>query len=184
MEFFQALDDSAGLESISIKADTAYLSDIFMKFDEVNLQLQGNLVNLIKVKSTVLAFVSKLKLYKRNFGRHELFQFPSLAELDKESTVLDDDLQKYCSHLDQLHKDMTSRFQDIFSLEAPDWVIDPQHESSLEGAAVLKEELISLQYGIELKPKLSNSYQDSWLQKAVRERYPAVWNKVRLYSTL
>ena len=54
---------------------------------------------------------------------------------------------------------MTSTFQDIFSLEVPDWVTDPQHESSLEGEAVL-EELISLRNDIELKPKLSNFYQD------------------------
>ena len=133
------------------------------------------------MKSTVLSFISKLKLYKRNLGRDELFQFPSLAELDQESTVLDDDLQEYCSHLDQFHKNMSSRFLDIFSLEVPEWVIDPQHESSLEGAGVLEEELISLQNDIELKPKLSNSYQDFWLQKAVRERYPAVWYKVKLY---
>ena len=110
VEFFQALNDSVSLELISIKANIAYLSDIFMKFNEVNLQLQGNLVNLIKVKSTVLAFISKLELYKRNLGRHELFQFPSLAELDKKSAGLDDDLKEYCSHLDQLHKYMTSRF--------------------------------------------------------------------------
>ena len=91
VEFFQALDDSVSLELISIKADIAYLSAIFMKFNELNLQLQGNLVDLIKVKSTVLAFISKLKLYKCNLGHHELFQFPSLAELDKESTALNDD---------------------------------------------------------------------------------------------
>ena len=76
---------------------------------------------------------------------------------------------------------MTSIFLDIFSLEVPVWVIYPQHESSLEGAGVLEEELISLRNDIELKPKLSNSYQNFWLQKAVRERYPAVWNKVKLY---
>ena len=49
VEFFQTLDDSVSLELISIKADIAYLSDIFMKFNEVNLQLQENLVYLIKV---------------------------------------------------------------------------------------------------------------------------------------
>ena len=38
-EFSKALDDSVSLELISIKADTAYLSGIFMKFNEVNLQL-------------------------------------------------------------------------------------------------------------------------------------------------
>ena len=106
-EFFQALDDSVSLELISIKADIAYLSDIFIKFNEVYLQPQGNLVNPIKVKSIILAFISKLELYKRNLGRHELFQFPSLAELYKKR--LDNDLQEYCSHLDQLHKDMTTR---------------------------------------------------------------------------
>ena len=181
VKFFQALGDSVSLELIGIEANIAYLSDILIKFNEVNLQLQGNLVNLIKVKSTVLAFISKLEPYKCNLGGHELFQFPSLAELDKESTVLDDDQQEYCSHLDQLHKDMTSRFQDIFSLKVLDWVLDPQHEPSLKGAGVLEEKLISLQNDIELRPKLSNSYQDFWLQKAVRKRYPAVWNKVKLY---
>ena len=95
---------SVSLELIGI---IAYLSDIFMKFNEVNLQLQRNLVNLIKVKSTVHI---QAELYKRNLGRHELFQFLSLAELDKESAVPNNDLQEYCSHLDQLHKDMTSRF--------------------------------------------------------------------------
>ena len=79
VEFFQAPHDSVSLELISIKADNAYLSDIFMNFNEINLQLQVNLVNLIKVKSTVLAFISKLELYKRNLGCHELFQFSSLA---------------------------------------------------------------------------------------------------------
>ena len=116
MEFFQALDDSVSLVLISIKADIAYLSDIFIKFNEINLQLQGNLVNLTKVKSTVQAFIFKLELYMHNLGRHELFQFPSLAELYKESAVPDNDLQEYCSHLDQLHKGKTSRFQDIFFL--------------------------------------------------------------------
>ena len=85
VEFFQALNDSVSLELISIKADIAYLSDIFIKFNEVNLQLQGNLVNLIKVKSTVLAFISKLKPYKRNLSRHELFQFPSWLSLTKKA---------------------------------------------------------------------------------------------------
>ena len=61
VEFFHALDNSVSLELIRIKADIPYLSDIFMKCNEANLQLQGSLVNLIKVKSTVLVFISKLE---------------------------------------------------------------------------------------------------------------------------
>ena len=41
------------------KNDIAYLSDIFTKFNEVNLQLQGNDVKLIKVKSAICTFLSK-----------------------------------------------------------------------------------------------------------------------------
>ena len=47
----------------------------------------------------------------------------------------------------------------------PDWVIDPQNESSLEGASVLEEELTSLRNDIELRPKLSNSYRISGCRK-------------------
>jgi len=34
-------------------------TDIFTKFNEVNLQLQGNDVNLIKAKSAISTFLSK-----------------------------------------------------------------------------------------------------------------------------
>jgi len=34
-------------------------TDIFTKFNEVNLQLQGNGVNLIKAKSAIFTFLSK-----------------------------------------------------------------------------------------------------------------------------
>ena len=48
----------------NIKHDIAYLSDVFTKFNEVNLQLQENYVNLIKVKSAISTFLSKLQLFK------------------------------------------------------------------------------------------------------------------------
>ena len=62
----------------NIKHGIAYLSDVFTKFKEVNLQLQGNDVNLIKAKSAISTFLSKLQLFKRNIAHHELYQFPSL----------------------------------------------------------------------------------------------------------
>jgi len=37
------------------------------------LQLQGNDVNLIKVKSAMTTFLSKLLLFKRNLARYELY---------------------------------------------------------------------------------------------------------------
>jgi hypothetical protein len=66
-----------------IKHDIAYLSDLFDKLNEMNLQLQGNEVNLIKAKSVISTFVSKSAMFKRNIGRRELYQFPNLSELEK-----------------------------------------------------------------------------------------------------
>ena len=86
----------------NIKHDIANLSDVFTKFNEVNLQLQGNDVNLTKVKSAISTFLSKLQLFKRNLAHHELYQFPSLSELEKEKSIPNDDLHVYYTHMDEL----------------------------------------------------------------------------------
>ena len=44
-------------------------------------------------------------------------------------------------------------------------MIDLQHESSLEGAGVLEEELISFRNDIKLRPKLSNCTKISGCRK-------------------
>ncbi|XP_066946068.1 zinc finger BED domain-containing protein 5-like [Macrobrachium rosenbergii] len=143
-----------------MKHDIAYLADIFTKFNEVNLQLQGNEANLIKAKSAISTFLAKLQLFKRNIARHALYQFPSLSELDKEKGIPDDDLQVYCTHLDELHRDMSERFEDILLLEIPDWVINPFLNVDGEETGLAEEELISIQNDIELRPKFKKSYQD------------------------
>ena len=40
----------------------SHSTDIFTKFNEVNLQLQGNGVNLIKAKSAIFTFLSKFNV--------------------------------------------------------------------------------------------------------------------------
>jgi len=52
-------------------------TDIFTKFKEVNLQLQGNDVNLNEAKSAISTFLSKFNAFKCNRARHELKQFPT-----------------------------------------------------------------------------------------------------------
>ena len=87
----------------------------------MNLQLQGNIVTLIKCKIIVSSFIGKLKLFKQNLGRREFYQFPRLAEVE----LSDDDLLAYCEHLEVLKEDMIKRFTDLLELELPDWIIDP-----------------------------------------------------------
>ena len=102
VEFFEGTNSVLSEELRNIKHDIAYLADIFTKFNEVNLQLQGNDVNLINVQTIISTFLSKLTLLIRNVGRRQFNQFPSLSDLEKKNTIPDDDLQVYCAHLDQL----------------------------------------------------------------------------------
>jgi len=54
---------------IKSKNDIAYLTDLYKLFNDVNLQFQGDELNLIKTKTIIAAFVGKLLMYKRNLGR-------------------------------------------------------------------------------------------------------------------
>jgi hypothetical protein len=92
---------------VFFKHDIACLSELSAVFNEINLQLQRNEANLTKAKSVVSAFISKLTLFKHNVGRRELYQFPSLSELEENGVIQDDDLQVFCDHLDMLDEDMS-----------------------------------------------------------------------------
>ncbi|GFQ78049.1 SCAN domain-containing protein 3 [Trichonephila clavata] len=106
---------------ISSKSDTAYQVDLYKLFNDVCLQLRGDDLNLIKTKYSVAAFVSKLLLYKRNFGRREFNNFPYLSAV----SFKHDDLLLYCQHLENIHSDFKERFQDILNMDIPDWVLEP-----------------------------------------------------------
>ena len=154
---------------------------MFSIFNEVNLQLQGDETSLIKAKSTLSAFLTKLLPYSRNLGRCELRQFPCLSDLEKKTGVEDDDIAVYCPHLAELHRDMSVRFNDLFSLEIPGWVIDPFTEPSIEVPTHQEEELVSLQNDEDLKPKFKTSYQAFWMQTATPKRYPTLWKDIKLF---
>ncbi|XP_026579775.1 LOW QUALITY PROTEIN: zinc finger MYM-type protein 6-like [Pseudonaja textilis] len=176
-EFFEGKNALLSDELKEIRHDIAYLSELFTKFNEVNLQLQGNEVNLIKAKSVISTFILKLALFKRNIGRCELYQFPSLSELEKKGGIQDDDLHVFCDHLDMLHKDMSEQYQDLILMEIPDWVINQFLDTKEDGVG--EEQLIELKNDIELKPKFKKSYQEFWLQKEISDCYPALWTIVK-----
>ena len=68
----------------------------------------------------------------------------------------DNDIAGYCAHLAELHRDMSVRFNDLFSLEIPGWVIDPFTEPSTEVPTHLEEELVSLQNDEDLLTQQRN----------------------------
>jgi len=174
VEFLKNKDDDLRSNLINSKNDIAYMTDLFAKFNETNLKLQGDNLNLIKTKSVISAFVGKLSLYKQNLGRREFSQFQNLYEL-KELT--DDDLLHYCNHLTVLHSDFCRRFEDILNLNIPDWVLNPfdNRPSNSEESISVQEELIELSSNEELKPMFDKGYDKYWLQKEIPALYPALW---------
>ncbi|XP_072378020.1 SCAN domain-containing protein 3-like [Diabrotica undecimpunctata] len=170
LEFFESKDDSLRDNLLKFKSDIAYLTDLYDKFNETNLQLQGDNLNLIKATGTISSFVSKLNLYRQNLGRRQFHQFQNLSSVETN----DEDILVYCQHLEALQEDFRNRFQDILGLIIPDWVLEPF--SSLETAELsLQEELIELSTNEELKVKFKNGYQEFWLQCQISVLYPALW---------
>ncbi|KHJ39805.1 hypothetical protein D918_10169 [Trichuris suis] len=142
------------------------MADLYLKFNEMNLLLQGDDLNLIRTKAVVCAFIRKLTLFKENLGRGKFYQFPNLLELKEKLKVHDSDVEAYCEHLDMLHQDFTARFEDIIGMEIPTWVIDPfRIAGNVEPSA--EEELIELQTNEELKATFKGDYQAFWMQRKV-----------------
>ena len=73
--FFQESNPELYDKLKSSKTDIVHLTEMFSKFSEVNLQLQGDETSLIKAKSPLSAFLSKLQLYSKKLGHHEFHQF-------------------------------------------------------------------------------------------------------------
>ncbi|KFD64605.1 hypothetical protein M514_23207 [Trichuris suis] len=116
--------------------------------------------------------------FKRRFAMGELCQFQNLVEVKKEGQVSNADVEVYREHLQALHNDFASRFEDILSVAIPVWVINPF--ASIEDEEIsLQLELLDLQSNAELKPKLAEGYQRFWLQKQIPVLYPTVWAVVK-----
>lgn len=178
IEFYQQKDNVLAKKLVDCECDIAYLTDLYSKFNEMNLQLQGDKLNLIRTKSVIAAFASKLVKFKRNLGRGEFAQFPHLAQ--RKQKVSDDDILQYCSHLEALYEDFGSRFGDILNLEVPAWIIDPFTCSDDKVNIDLQDELIELRTNDELKPAFARSYHEFWMQKSIQELYPKLWNAAEI----
>ena len=66
------------------KSDISYLTDLYEKFNVMNLQLQGNLVTLVKCKTVISSFIGKLKLFKT---KHWSTRILSVSSLSRSRTI-------------------------------------------------------------------------------------------------
>lgn len=178
VEFLRSVDLSLAEQLTAIKPHVAYLADIFAIFNNLNLQLQGDEINLIKSKSAISGFISKLPFYRRNIGRKDFGQFPSLKELDE--CPSDDMLLLFSEHLTNIEADMKLRFKDLSDLEIPSWILDPFHIMDIDVDWSIEKELIDLRNDFELKPTFKqHAYQEFWLQSTISQKFPALWGKAK-----
>ncbi|KAJ7344907.1 hypothetical protein JRQ81_000857, partial [Phrynocephalus forsythii] len=133
------------------------MTDLFAKFNGINLQFQGEELDLITTKSVISPFLkkNKLTLWKQNFGRNEFSQFSIMSDLHKSSEIPFDETQVYCQHLESLHKGLSECFKNILSLEVPQWVMNPF--MNIETAEVQsQEELVELSTNENLRASFQN----------------------------
>ena len=176
IEFLGPIAPTLKRDLISRKSDVSYLTDIFCKFNEVNLQLQGDQLNLIKAKSVIGAFSARITQLRQKIGRRDFSQFPHLSQTGCD----DDELLGYVEHLSSLEKDFNARFQDILTMKIPDWVIDPFVESD-ESDFTLQEPLLAMRYDEELKVHFKKGYRNFWLRETVSESYPSLWDVAKKF---
>ncbi|CAH1968119.1 unnamed protein product [Acanthoscelides obtectus] len=169
-EFLDTKDKILKENLMKRKTDIAYLTDLFTKFNMVNLQLQGDSLNLIKTKSILSAFLARVKLMKQNIGRGDFSQFPNLSQ----TSCQEDDVSTYVQHLNALYSDFESRFEDILTMVIPAWIINPYGDIE-ETNVIIQEELTELSTNKELKVQFKNGYQQFWLQNNIPVTYPVVF---------
>lgn len=176
LEFLESRDPDLKENLIKFKGDIAYLTDLFKKFNDINLQLQGDSLNLIKTKGIISAFLGKLKFMKQNISRRELSQFPNLSQVE----TIDEDIHTYSQHLSALHDDFKTRFEDMLTMDIPPWIVNPFDETEVANV-LLQEELLELSTNEELKVKFRKGYQTFWLQAEIHEKYPGLWEIARKF---
>ncbi|CAH2009657.1 unnamed protein product [Acanthoscelides obtectus] len=161
------------------KTDIEYLTDLFTKFNMVNLQLPGDRLNLIEKKSILSAFLARVKLMKQNIGLGKFSQFPNLSQ----TSCQEDDVSTYVQHLNALYSDFESRFEDILTMVIPPWIINPYSDIE-ETNVIIQEELTELSTNEELKVQFKNGYQQFWLQDNIPVTYTVWKNGKKVYICL
>ena len=176
IELLSSVDDQLAETVKPLKNDIAYLADIFNAMNEVNKKLQGEMITLIKCKSVITSFISKLSLYKQNLGRNILYQFPNLSD----NVVTEEERLKYCSHLDTLLEDMKIRFADLVDLHVPSWVLKPFCAEPTDIELELQEQFIDLQSDDESRLSFKEDRYDLfWCQ--VASKYPLLWKEAIMW---
>ena len=105
----------------------------------------------MKVKSKITSFWNQL--YEKKFLNNKFSHFASFENLKLQTS--EGEVDVFSSHLEQLKDDIGKRFNDVFQLNFPKWIIDPFEADVFEVNIDLQETFSDLQTDLEIKINFS-----------------------------
>ena len=111
LEFLRDRDAALSDSLINNKISILY-------FNELNLSLQNQDMNIVRAKQQIKAFMNKLVIWKMNAATHNFCHFSSLR-----AEEIDSDIQAMIvDHLSFLYENFQTRFEDLLQLNIPPFV--------------------------------------------------------------
>jgi hypothetical protein len=157
----------------------AYLSDIFEKFNLLNISTQGYYTNIPVVSDKVNAFVSKIGLWISKIEERNLDMFPNLSVFIEEMEINETGIEQCIrEHLINLQSSFSKYFPEKMNVKYS-WIIDPFREvSSPNNDFSLEEEenYIDLTSDTSLKLRFRRDSLTEFLV-GVGEEYPHLSKK-------
>ena len=110
----------------------SFLSDLFDKFNAVNLSLQGACENFISLTGKLKSFQEKLVVWKRNVKNNIFKSFPTVDENPLKAEIkkmIEDTLERISASFDKYFPNL-----DVSGME---WVLNPfiERETKLDPEA-------------------------------------------------
>lgn len=132
------------LENEEWICDLAFLADLNDHLNNLNINLQGKDNMIVNLYDHIKSFLDKLKMWMYQIENNDLYHFPSLNNVMKES--LDYLRIKYKKILEDLLNEFNIRFGDLKSMDF-EWKLynSPFSFQASEAPSVVQLELIDLQ---------------------------------------
>ncbi|XP_063766181.1 zinc finger BED domain-containing protein 5-like [Eleginops maclovinus] len=102
----------------------AYLSDMFQKLNELNLQMQGTNTHLPHLADKIKSFSRKLEMWERKIGEGNIDSFQNLHAFLESNNIQNTIVPCMRAHISALQQ----HFQRYFSVKDSaqyDWILDP-----------------------------------------------------------
>lgn len=109
----------AELSDQSWLADLGFLTDITVKLNELNMEMQGQNHHIAKMMGLVNAFKDKLILWKSHLLKNSTSHFPNLKKMIDHMNVSERDfsIASFAPYIDTLLDEFNSRFKQFNDLE-------------------------------------------------------------------